>query len=437
MCAQEDSIGNAMFDKVVLYSGRNRKKQRLRRRTREFFKRPRPLLNLCIVSSLIAAYLILGEVFILHKASDSQHFEGTVFVQNVSFETFPGHLQHIPKTTSINNSQAGFSDQAGEFAGPSHRFEPTIHGDAVSSATVQESSGDSSKLAFDKQLKSSPMQVSGVGDVPSNGSLHVRGILKKSVGVEAARDQKFSNRQNVLRQEETDEESAEVQQKAEHLRARQVPGIESETQQFPNSAVFTGASVGNITVTDPTNIDNVTKLSYMLYRLVQVHNVRRILDFWCEDSVAWLPQLLLYLDLELPGCRFFCVTRSQHGQSSTSKKLGDLCSPEYLVHDEYWNIKFPEVDLVSLWNVFGRVGPLEEWNLTQKIGLSNSKYVVIPNYPHVRKNGATGSRHGRVNVRRAPYRFKEPLRVINNISVAGAAPKQLFFYEAENLREYE
>lgn len=182
------------------------------------------------------------------------------------------------------------------------------------------------------------------------------------------------------------------------------------------------------------NFDNVTHLSYMLYRLIKTHRIRSVLDVPCTHTLHWMPQVLHYLDLEVPGFRYYCVVSSEEERERAEAAFGDLASAEYIVASDYWRARLPGTDLGFLWSVVGFVSPQQAWTLMQSVRRVGTKYLVLANYPALRNNPATGTAHGRVNIRRAPYRFTEALRVFNNISIRPDVNKQMLFYDSEHLR---
>lgn len=243
--------------------------------------------------------------------------------------------------------------------------------------------------------------------------------VKKSSGKKTGANGKgkaiSGRRQSNVRQEEH-KEGANSSQK--RLRFRGVP--------MDPVAVERAEAMGNF--------DNVTHLSYMLYRLIKTHHIRSLLDVPCTRTLHWMPQVLHYLDLEVPGFRYHCVVATKAEREMAEAALGDLASAEYIVSREFWRARLPATDVGLLWNVVGFVSPKQAWGLVQGVRKAGTKYLVLANYPALRNNPATGTSHGRVNIRRAPYRFTESLRVFNNISTRTDVNKQMLFYDSEHLR---
>lgn len=183
--------------------------------------------------------------------------------------------------------------------------------------------------------------------------------------------------------------------------------------------------------------DNITQISYMLYRLIRTHRISSIADIPCIHNLAWMPAVLHQIEFITPGFRFICVVRTPAERERAQAAFGHGSSAEFFVMREFWRAKLPEVDLAFLWNVIGFMSPQRSWALIKGIRRGGTKYLLLPNYPDLRNNPAAGTHHGHVNVRRAPYRFTEALRVFNNVSTDADISKQMLLYDSERLREHD
>lgn len=194
---------------------------------------------------------------------------------------------------------------------------------------------------------------------------------------------------------------------------------------------------------DPTDLnsrgrhDNVTQISYMLYRLVKTHRIASMADIPCIHNLKWMPALLHQIEFDTPGFRFLCIVCSAEESRKAQKAFGHGSSAEIVVIRQSWRSKLPEVDLAFLWNIVGFMTPQRSWGLIKRIRRSGTKYILLPNYPEVRNNPAAGTHHGQVNVRRAPYRFTESLRIFSNVSTDADTSKQMLLYDTERLREHD
>jgi hypothetical protein len=197
---------------------------------------------------------------------------------------------------------------------------------------------------------------------------------------------------------------------------------------------FRGVIMPPGTIPEDTKFDNITRLSYMMYRLIKTHQIKSMVDIPCINTLEWMPQLLRQLDFEVAGFQYYCVVANEEDKIRAQAKFGDVDSPEYIVVNEYWRTNLVTVDVAFLWNILGFMSPMQSWHLIKSVRRSQTKYLLLPNYPELRHNSGAATNHGRVNIRRAPYRFCEALRVFNNISITPLITKQMLFYDAEHLR---
>lgn len=181
-------------------------------------------------------------------------------------------------------------------------------------------------------------------------------------------------------------------------------------------------------------VDNVTHLSFMLYRLVKAHNITSITDLPCTKSMFWMPEVLERLEFEVPNFHYRCIVPDDKHLVEGVLRFKDLSSALILKDSTAWASKLPKADLAFAWYAMGYMAPRRSWHLLKALLKSNTTYVVVPNYPEVNQNPGISSKHGRINVRRAPYRFSEPLRVVNNISSTPDVRKQMLFYTISDIR---
>lgn len=175
--------------------------------------------------------------------------------------------------------------------------------------------------------------------------------------------------------------------------------------------------------------DNVTHLSYMLYRLVKTHMISSMMDISCTGSKLWMPELLSHLEFEIPGFQYTCILSSEKEKADVVARFRGLGSVDVIVKPSYRTARLPKVDLAFTWYAIGFLDPRPAWQLLQSIHSAGVKYAIVPSYPGVFNNPPAGTKHGRVNVRRAPYRFNEPLRMVSNMSGNADAPKHLLLYD--------
>jgi hypothetical protein len=181
--------------------------------------------------------------------------------------------------------------------------------------------------------------------------------------------------------------------------------------------------------------DNITRVSLYAYRLIKAHRIESMIDLSCETTKHWMPAVLQYLEFEVPGFRFHCVVDDDKSMSNVMDYYRHLGSIEFLVGMEYNLMKFPKVHLAFLWNVIGVISSKREGHLFKGISKARIKYVLLSNYPNIKKNPCAPVENGRVNVRRTPYTFRHPLRIIQNVSMDPSLVKQILFFDVANIKK--
>ena len=171
--------------------------------------------------------------------------------------------------------------------------------------------------------------------------------------------------------------------------------------------------------------DDIERVSYMLYKLITSNNIVTVVDSPCVSSLGWIPSLVHRLEFEIPRFRYYCVLKTRRNYR-IAKRLAANISALHPVYHAPRN-----VDLAVLWNAFGYLDPHSAWRLLRSL---NTKFVVVPHYPNVERNSGHVATHGRVNVRRSPYRFGEPLRIMKHVQRNGSEPKQMLFYRSSAIR---
>lgn len=180
-------------------------------------------------------------------------------------------------------------------------------------------------------------------------------------------------------------------------------------------------------------LDNLTRLSFMVYRLVKAQNATSMLDIPCSKSILWMSDVLYRLEFEIPSFHYRCIAPNDEYLMDAILRYKDLTNAVVLKDANFWASKLPKTDLAISWYGVGYLPPRQSWQLLKGIRKANIKYVIVPHHPDVHSNPGSETKTGRVNLRRSPYRFDEATRVVNNIS-ATFPKKQLLLYELDKLR---
>lgn len=181
-------------------------------------------------------------------------------------------------------------------------------------------------------------------------------------------------------------------------------------------------------------MDNITRLSFILHRLIKTYNVTHVLDIWCMHGLVWLPDLVRKLEYEVPNFHYHCIVPTDSSLVTSLLSLEMFDSATVTKHIAPWAMKLPPTDLTILWHTVGFHPPHITWRIIQSLQNMHSRYVIVPNFPGSQHNTASGTLKGRVNVRRTPYRFNQPMRIINNMSQDKTIPKQLLLYDLRSIR---
>jgi hypothetical protein len=181
--------------------------------------------------------------------------------------------------------------------------------------------------------------------------------------------------------------------------------------------------------------DNIARVSEFVHRLIKTHRISSMIDISCYSSKLWMPAVLRYLEYEIPGFRYHCVVSDELQRANVMSYYKDVTSVEILVGTEYNVMTFPSVDLALMWNTVGMISVKQADLLFQSVSKARIKYVLLSNYPQVKKNSAALMSQGQVNARRPPYKLGSPLRIIQNVSVDPLIAKQILFYDANNIKK--
>lgn len=260
---------------------------------------------------------------------------------------------------------------------------------------------------------------------PSNGSI----ITQSSRGhmtSNATPGERTDRAETVDETDENDEVDAEDDDE----------DLESDLEEMDGSPVndklphkFRGVQI------DPINEDNITRISFMLYRVIKAHNISSMIDIPCTKSVQWMPELLHYLDLEIPRFRYLCVVQSEREQAKVKKIFGEQGSPEFIVSRQFWDFDAPATDLAFVWNAISYMNPVRVWEMFKCLRKAGTKYVILGNHKGIANKKAFDFEARRINVRKQPFHFKEPHRVISHVSIDEKSRKQMLMYDMSKVRE--
>lgn len=224
----------------------------------------------------------------------------------------------------------------------------------------------------------------------------------------------------------------------------------------PLSAVDASAAL----LSDVATHTNLTRLSYMLYRLVITTGATSLLDVPCTSHSAWMPPLLERLDYEVPGFEYTCMDASGELPRAAGAAVSRLASATVLLNTSYWATDappLPRVDLVWSWGGLEGLFLDDAYTFFQRVHSSGSRRLAVGNWPRLNNVvvGGGGHYHGRpalgrplppaMNLRGSPFLFGQAERVIGGLDDSEAnsgntvegrpTRKQLLVYDARKMRE--
>lgn len=244
------------------------------------------------------------------------------------------------------------------------------------------------------------------------------------------------------------------------------PAVKDEDQEdvvdeppfhgVPLSAVDTSAAL----LSDVVTHTNLTRLSYMMYRLVITTGATSLLDVPCTSHAAWMPPLLARLDFEVPGFEYTCMDVAGELPRAAGAAVSRLASATVLLNTSYWAADappLPRVDLVWSWGGLEGLFLDDAYSFFQRVHASGSRRLAVGNWPRLNNVvvGGGGHYHGRpalgrplppaMNLRGSPFLFGQAERVIGGLDDAEAnsgntvegrpTRKQLLVYDARKMRE--
>lgn len=190
--------------------------------------------------------------------------------------------------------------------------------------------------------------------------------------------------------------------------------------------------------------DNFSYFVLILHKLLKTYEIKNIIDPSCNPpKLPWFSPLLTKTEFDIPNFNYICIVPDSYIQKIAlthyANTFDQLEIVKQLQTQQPWNLNITQLNIKKktaaiLWNSIGFWSPNFTWQFIKKLKDSGITYVLLPNYPDVMHNKVSSSIHGRVNVRRTPYRFNLPLRIINNMSTDVTMPKQLLLYNLSDIR---
>ncbi|GAB0488810.1 hypothetical protein MMPV_000020 [Pyropia vietnamensis] len=228
------------------------------------------------------------------------------------------------------------------------------------------------------------------------------------------------------------------------------PGSAESREEKPKGALEIGSDTVGVFHGVPAQpnqrSDNVTRLSFMLWRVIKTYHIKSLVDVPCRAHGSWMPQLLARLDYDLPEFRYYCVDASPRVIKEAKAMVGDLVDSHFVVRD-WWARRLPSADLIFSWRGLDTSPSEHVHRLLSHIPGSDAKYLLLGSadaHNDGKGLGAMGMAAAAmgakkwappINFRKAPFRLPQhPMRVIKEVTLPTAAhSRSLLLYQVADL----
>lgn len=181
---------------------------------------------------------------------------------------------------------------------------------------------------------------------------------------------------------------------------------------------------------------NITRLSHMLYRVIQQYHIGSMVDVPCRGHSRWMGRFLENVR-QKNGDPFvyYCVDSSPKILELAESRMPVLpdVSTNY-IHRKFWKLPMPKADLVFSWEGLEK---MKTKNVESMLNLlrqgGRHKYFVVGSSPSVTKN----SNKYVLNLRRSPFSFNQPQRIYKEIAVDPAderPEKHMYLYMTSEMQ---
>jgi hypothetical protein len=95
---------------------------------------------------------------------------------------------------------------------------------------------------------------------------------------------------------------------------------------------------------------NVTRLSYALYKIVRLFNLKKLIDFPSGAHVEWMPEMVTRFEYDIPGFRYEGLDTTEERLASAKRAGESYGSAEFKVADPETVIPVDGGDMILVWN---------------------------------------------------------------------------------------
>lgn len=305
-----------------------------------------------------------------------------------------------------------------------------VYGASVGGRNISESDRNVSQIVNDKAAlkQESTMNLTEFHRLAEEKA--IEDALRKRLAIESGKRKRSSPNKDKKGDKEAAGRLATTQ--ADKIAANEVAGVSNFSQLMTTYYQGVQPSEENKHL---FKSENITYLSFMLYRLIKTHEIRTMIDIPCTKTIFWMPEVLQRLEFEIPRFHYRCIVPDDEHLIEGILRFKHLTSAVVVKDPTVWTSVLPKVDLMLAWYAIGYLRPSRSWQLVQTIRQSHSKYAIFPSHPLVKNNANSETRHGRVNIRKSPYLFDQPMRVVKNMSTQSSIPKDMLLYQVKAIRQ--
>lgn len=137
---------------------------------------------------------------------------------------------------------------------------------------------------------------------------------------------------------------------------------------------------------------NVTRLSYALYKIVRLFNMRKLADFPSSAHVEWMPEMVQRFEYDVPGFSYEGLDLTEEKVEKT-RKAGDMYgSAEFRVADPEKEIPKDIADMILVWTELDgertdpRSADFAQYiiNVVKAAKKANVRYITFGQYPRLK-----------------------------------------------------
>lgn len=185
---------------------------------------------------------------------------------------------------------------------------------------------------------------------------------------------------------------------------------------------------------------NMTRVSHMLYRMIQQYKINSMVDVPCRAHSRWMGQFLENVrSKDKKVFTYYCIDSNKKILDLAASRIPGITgvSVNYL-RRKFWMERIPTADLVFCWEGLEKmkVANVERFLRRLKDG-GRHKYLLVGSSPGAKSNSGDLV----LNVRRAPYSYGMPMRIYKQLAMEQdplggiVIEKQMYLYRIADMNQ--